>query len=125
MKKWFLVIAVLFASVIIAAFMLNATGVLDLKALAIQQIETAPAMAPHVETYRMGQAVEEEMARLQAELEIERDELAQLRLELDNRAKALSAQEKKFAKSVEEMDSEKESLVALRDEVNAAKMGLL
>lgn len=105
--------------------MLNATGVVDLRGLAIDKIETMPAVAPHLETYRAGQSVEEEIAKAQAEIEKERGELIQRQLELDTRAEALVAMEKRLAKSYEELEEEKTKLLEIQAEIDAAKMGLL
>lgn len=89
------------------------------------KIETIPAVAPHLETYRAGQSAEAEIAKAEAQIEEERGVLIQRQLELDARAEALAAREKRLAKSYEELEKEKAKLVELQAEIDAAKMGLL
>ncbi|NLK09133.1 MAG: hypothetical protein GX316_10635 [Firmicutes bacterium] len=125
MKKWLLVIISFLISVIVAAVMLNATGVINLRSLAIKQIEATPAVAPYLETYRAGRAMETELAKALAEVEIERDEFAQIQLELEARAEALQTREKQLARDFENLENERAKLLELQAEIDTAKMNLL
>ena len=125
MRKWILAIIVLLMAVVLAAFMLNATGVIDLRPMVVQRMETIPALAPYLETYHAGLAVEKEIEDALAALEIEKGELVQSELELAARTEALAAREKQLARQKSEVDHETEQLLKLRQEIEAARAGFL
>lgn len=125
MKRWILALLILLVAMVLAAFMLHATGVIDLKPMMAQRIESIPALAPHLRIYQAGLAVEKEIDEMEAKLEREKEELIQKELELNTRAEALLAKEKQLVKSRSEFEQEKEGLSKLKQEIDAARAGFL
>ena len=125
MKRWILAILILLMAIVSAAIMLQATGVIDLKPMAIQRMEAMPALALHLQIYRAGLAARQEIEEMEAKIDREKGELIQRELELDTRAEALTAKENELARSRSEFEQEKEELVKLKQEIDAAREGVL
>ncbi len=121
MKKWFLAIMLLFIAAMIAVGVLQATGVINLRPFVIRQVESIPALAPHLEIYRAGRDGERRLQEAMAELDAVRDDLIQREMELDARAKALDAEERRLARDKQALDDEKAELLKLREEVETVR----
>ncbi|HHV93183.1 MAG TPA: hypothetical protein GXX47_01450 [Firmicutes bacterium] len=125
MKKWFLAILFLVIAAVTSVGVLQTTGVIDLRPLVIKQIESIPALAPHLETYRAGREAEQRLQAAMAELDAVRDELIQKEMELEARAKALAAEQQRLAKERQALDDERQELLKLRDEVELVRSRFL
>ncbi len=125
MKKWIFAIMFLLIAVILASFMLQATGVIDLRPAFVQRIEAVPAIAPHLETYRKGLTAEAEIEEARRVIEAEEGNLIQRQLELDNRGQALAAREKQLERREAELRQEEAELLQLKREMEALRAGFL
>src|SRR5690606_36091284 len=83
--KWIIVIAIVVASLVASAYMLQSMGLIDITQFLTSRIEAIPALQPHVEIYRLG-------LETRSVLEAERESNLQVQSQLQEEIRQLEAQ---------------------------------
>ncbi len=114
MGKWTLAIIFLIIAIVTAVVVFSVTGVIDAHALALKIARSISWLAPYVETYERGQAVEAWQTEQFGYLENIRIDLDQRELALMARERELEQREQLLERRQAELEAERENLARER-----------
>jgi len=112
--KWTLAIIFLIVAIVTAVVVFSVTGVIDGPALMLRIARSIDWLAPYVETYERGQAVEAWQAEQFGYLDKIRTDLDQRELALLVREKELDQREQLLERRQNELEAEREGLAKER-----------